>query len=444
MWVNLCLAALMAVMFCGCATRNVEEVLKSVPREADNILVINLSHLNDKLRNDGVESFSTLLQEDIISGPFSSRCRIMSKDLPREINSPVIAFDFNNVEYISFQIKNDRKFRDLLKSRHDVKFSQEEGIWVSEDSCYYLAGNQVWIVNGTSKPSRDDVRDFRSLKETESALDRKGIRELIDRNADIEFLTSLSHIKNERVARLTSEISNAIFTKPAYADAYLNFEAGRLEGGLNILDPKEEPSKYRIALPEVNVDALQSYPAQGNLFLAFSTSPDIIESLFYVLKSENVDIPEKAKEIISEIDGGIVASADALSLKSKNPRIAGMIGFKDEGTAGMLEFIFSGFARNSVLEEVKTIGNSLYVVSRRTSGASFSSVSDSFRGKVAGMVLTTENADDIVMKPFSEFIRQASVMVNPPGVLPMVEVKAETKPNENAVFSLLKLYNAFK
>ena len=428
-------AALMVMMSSCGGSKEVQKILTTIPRDTKAAIVVDFAKINEKLDKEGSGS----LQELIISAfgnEMDAEARyFLGDESPIDFNSSAVFFEFNEEGVYTFYVKDPKVFRDALVEKCDMSLIEKDGVWCDEDNKIFQLDNQVWVAISRYTLSASDVKDLASLSDSKSIMDLEAAKKMVDRNGDISFLGNLNAIgsSNREFAQMMMGL-NMSFDDPAYVEADINFEEGKVVGSATILNSKGKIAKCAVSPSKIDMGELKSFSGRGNAFLAFNVNASMMDQA--LSKVRNMGIPEMVTDILGSLDGEIVISGDIATIGSSVPSIDAMVTFDNASNASK----YASMA-NAILPEgisLRADGRKMFLSIGNASGAGIESVADKFNGSAGGFAILLDQIPDPKVSVVSEFISAASIISKPAGDGVEMELNIDTKPGQNSLVTILK------
>lgn len=492
-----CLCGVMAMVLASCGGKgtSLEDMLQTIPKDSKGFAVLNLKSLNDKLKADNADQSLQSLINGAVGNQMPKELKnFLGEDSPVDFEGPMVVFETNQNPVISFYVKDEKDFRDMLEKEFDIKLKKNDGIYEGreEDTYIYQKDKQVWICPGTDLSAKD-IKKLYDQKEDDSVLSYPAIGKVMESDADMIGMANLAELKSMRVNRDFSQMMaglNLVFDDPDILLVSANFDNGKATSTVGIYTAKGEPSKFAFQPAQINMQSLQSFPGKGDVFAAIGIDSQFMNTILSKIDSFIYDREQKA--ILASLQGNIVFSMDLSAILNGEFGLAGprydyaydydewddtplavdsmkmayadtvaaddifaepypstrdyngpaftvQAGFKSPSDAQRAANYINGQMNSTAQTSVNVEGSNLIISAGTQSGASIGKVASLFNGAYGGMVSLTENIKMPQVQMVSDLVKSFSIMLKPEGNGITINTQVETKEGQNALVTFFRL-----
>lgn len=344
------------------------------------------------------------------------------------MDAPVVWFTEGDTFYFTGLLSDPALFRQFASEQEGEDFSEIQGV----DICGYYAvkGNQFWFSRSTL--GAKEINRFTGLGDKRSCLGSDAAPLLLDDDSDVRGLFDVNELLRRSVAggdRAAAQLAVAtLFREAEYASLEIDFDDGKAEAEVKILDSKLKPTKFLLPADKISEKTLLSLPETADAVIAVNIGKKLVGT---ILEKGAALIPAEVGAALQPVDGTF-AVAEGEDVTSEI-----MIITTDGGNTSALA---SMLAKNG--SNVSTEGNQLRIARGNVAGQllvkdAADTLGDAFAGIVAtphGLMVGDEPGVD------ASAIRSVTILLKPyEGSLKLTgEIKFEDK-KESGLVQLLKV-----
>lgn len=428
------LMAMMMLLIASCS-KNDTDILLSVPKDSQAVILVNTPAINDKLKAEGEESLGATLEKYLGQGLGPQASYVFGQDSPVDFDAPMVFFFEDYHPVYTFYVKDGSAFRQTMKDKFGVDATETTGVYVLSNGIMFQKGRQVWI-SPDSYLKTDDVLLYANLKEDLSICSVKAAERLRsgkhDVNAliDIDLLLQLFDNGNSSQYKM---MLNLMFNQPALLSAYIDFNSGNVKSEIKVLDKKGEEAKCAFIPSEINTEALKSFPGKGTIFGAIGLDSKFIGKIAGQLGM--LGIPAETVETIKSLNGNM-----AFALNSNADSMMMMFTMTDEAAAGKaVPAITEQLGKENV--SVSAEGNIVYVSAGENTGTPFASYASRFKDSSVGFVVLLDQIQGTDSKIVAEYASVFTAMLEDDDDEFELHLTLDTAKDRNSLISLLEIFS---
>lgn len=411
--------------------KETKNIFGQIPKDSKVVVVVNLRNIAEKLKSNDNEDISDMLEEAMGSAIFNKIEPWVNKKTPLDFTKPAVAFEKDNQMYLTFFVRNEKAFRDIVDDEYDNKMKQRNGVWISGDEHIFQIGKQVWITSSMeAKPA--DFQKFKDFDESRSFVTLPAAQNLIERHSDLSILVNLKEASQFKVvdAELFSSI-NALANDPAYYEIFVDFEEGQITGRMALLNKKGEPAKASIPLEKINLGTFKQLPGKGSIFFAAGIDATalqpMIKKLSRYLDAEITPILEQLKGT-SAFSLGFTDNYDMGCNAVVNTK-------SSQGAVEIVPYMNSCFDLQHY-GQISTADQKILVSNPKVNGIEARDIASKFEDVLIGMAVSTKNLPDRFPKNISSYFPLASLLFKAENKGLVLELNIETEEGVNSLITI--------
>lgn len=324
------LTALMLIMMAtGCSKSSGDDamsLLRTVPADASSVVVINLSHIVDRLgcSTDGTTvKLSKDLQKAIDeSQALKDKDRQTLKDVcagETGVSISSLVFFSGARMYITGLLNDPDKFVAYLQ-KQNPGFALEEADGVKTIANIVIIGNQFWT-SDNGRPDTDQLKYYSKLNEKQSYASSDAASLLKDEEksatyvADVNRLLSL--VPDATYARLGMSL---IFNDLTYVAGYVELDRKNVVTSAAALNSEMKPAELLLPTDKVDTSFIKSLGGGGDFIVALAVDPKLTKKITDIAGSAMGSGSKSMADVLASIDGTIALRMNA-STKDVEARI---------------------------------------------------------------------------------------------------------------------------
>ena len=435
--------ASIAIIMSSCGKKNAEKLLKTIPQNAQFVAMINAENLTEDLGEQGAGQLDQLVNSTIKGNSTEDKMikYIFGKDSQLDINVPVFVFGFKNSVIATFALKDDDQFRKDIESQAGANFSKEKSVWYLPDHTVFVSDDQAWITGKYPEIQPSEITSFTKLPDASSMNSVAYMGQLIEQDADVSALVDVQALIQANMNMQANLFLNMAFADPRYLSYCMNFEKGKIQGELSVLNSKYEPAAIALRPSKINVAALNSFPGKGNLFVAGAFDSSTVSKIIGQVKSF-APVPPEVLTALENIDGNVVMSSFIKDPSAAPEQLTAMITFKDNMSANQCLSFFEDMIGSGEGVQCRAEGNTLIVSTPGQEGQPISSVAKDFEGAGMAMVFDISSLNPVNNGNVSNLFSTLVVKLTDNGASSKISYAVTTKQSQNALITLLQAINS--
>ena len=445
---------IITLMLSSCGDKTTANLFNSVPKNTKFLTVVNPAQIFEKAGAGAATSKSDLAK--LLDTQTTQRGEkskdewsfilgnAQTKDESKEIIDPeslILVYEYKNATLVTFLVKDEKAFREGIEEKTGDKLSEgKDKLWISAKHKIFTKGKQAWLTSGYPALNDDDIKILTSLKEEESILSLDKGKEMAENKADIAFLYELKDLMQFGV--LNSNVTmglNLAYDDPSYLSGYMNFNVGKAEGEIKVLNNKFQPAKRALAPGKIDTNLLSKFPGKGNIFFATNISSNIITTVLGKLK--NVMLPFEIKDALQKVNGTIIASLNNTldeegTMQPSSGTIA--ISMADDASADSVAASLEEYGKEMFEADVRADGNILLIDWGEPSGTPMASVANNFENCNLGVVVLSDALSGESNAPVRSLIKEVALGLADQGESSVIKIRIDTKEGTSAFNSLFE------
>lgn len=447
---NLLCMTLMALMLwlSGCSkTDDSADLLKSVPAGSGVVALIHLDRIvedacgkvdNGKITDAGV--FEKLLSRKFDSEREAGFLNFLRVENGVRMTSMVI-FEYKGTPVASFMLNDEKKFVEAIRnSKSNITIREENGATLIDGDILVLE-KQVWMMDGVTRAKVDVLRhltDKESFAGVAYAENLESDDNVIDYIVDINMAPDL--LPYGTVNAQTTMAISFLYDDAKYLAGSVKFETGKAEIEISVLTSKFVPAKSALALADVNMQELKSFPGKGELFFVLNPEQSMISSMLGKFGALAV-IPDEMENLLKSLEGQIMVSMGAFdSLGGTVPAVIS-IGFNSEASAtAATEYLAAEQIFGPV---VRTEGKRVLISpfeDRVITGIPVSEIADNFEGSAGGFYVNSDFNSGILPENIGKNFKGVGLFFENEGGTLILKAVVKTNPDSNALVSFIEAF----
>lgn len=313
---NIALLMLLVLASCAKEKTDISGLLASVPSSAGAVAGLNLQSMltkaGFKLDGNEIKSGDIDVSKICTLSPDGLGALKAFTDNESGIDPTcaILFFDANRT-YLTFGLIDTGKFRDYIQKWKGESFVDANG-GVSVCSNVAMKGAQAWISLFNYDISSDAVAGYSSLSASQSFLSHYFGEKIKEMTHDISAwgkLTNLSRtLWDFRQTSMFNVVSSALYDNAEDVIFEADFEKGKFEGKLSVINEKGKPAKYLLPAEKINVETASSIGTGADVFVALTITPKLVEKIDKLGGSLAGAVFKNTLEGMKSIDGTVAVA----------------------------------------------------------------------------------------------------------------------------------------
>lgn len=387
------LAALLLMMnSCSKDKADLSELLKTVPSSSAAVVGINLTAILEKAgcKVDGPEitpgkELQAILNKSNINGQDGFDV-ILNGESGIDPSGAVV-FTAANRTYLTFSLADTDKFNKFVSKKTGQNFT-DASAGVKVNGSIAVKGAQAWIelLNTTIDPV--SVAAFSAQKESQSFLTNTFSEKIALMESDvigwgeINSILKMNHIGFSEMS-MFNLVSAMLFEDAASLSFSLNFDKGKTNFRLSVLDNKNKPAKFLLPMDKIDASVIKELGGTCNGAMAFTITPKLVDKIKKLGSAFGGTPFANMEDFLKNVDGtcAIVGGSDTSALSDNFKGIV--------STSGPVSQDFKNWLaqQGSIQEE----SNCIKVTKGNVSGVfNVDECADLLKGAMFGIVMDTK------------------------------------------------------
>lgn len=436
---GIALVSMMLLMLNACKKDTMEAVdlLKTLPANADAVVVVNLEGvLNDlgcKIKEERIEAGPELMKL-INKSSRDERQAILSifdGDAGIDPKLAVVFYDKGSW-YFTVALQDPEKFKDFTEKDFGSKF-KDGGNGIETLDIVAMKGAQAWFLmaEDNEQISAKKIEPYTKIEVSASYLvTDMGQKLLVDESdlrgcGRIESLLRMALDPGER--GMVTMVAQMVFDDADALYFTLNFKESLMEMNGTVLNEKGKPAEYNLNDDKLDIKALENIGGECDVLMALSVDEDLIEE--FADLAETFGEPEIGLVLnaFSNLDGTVgIAVGDVYTASDA---FAGVITAK-----GGLSFLAKGIIKE-MANTVRESGENIYLYNGTVRGSL--SVSEGARmldGACMGIVADGSDIDTRGVPDMDKVM----LKVCPDGEGVNIKLNIFFKDKENSLLTIIR------
>lgn len=436
---NFILFGLLVCLLASCGGGNpAERLLNSVPKDSKYIVVVRAQDLASKAFSDP-DAALQLTQMIDSAGFDTGKKYFFSQKFIEALSSPIVIFENDYADMATFYVADPKVFRADFEQAAGETFTEDDGLFVLSDHTAFMKGDQVWLTGSYPAVKGDEILSLLALKSGENASSIDYVASMLREDDDVSLVVNVEALGGRFSYSYPQFVINLLFDDATYIAATVDFDEGRVESALQVLNGKFKPAKRSVNLSQIDTGRLSSFPGRGNFFFATAVDSKLMGKLVETLK-KTFNLPSDIRNVMKDIEGNVIFSANTLPMAGFDEQYALMFSFNSEEAAGKcvaeLNPLVSRFGRGATI----TIdGRDVCVKTDVQQGSQISSVAEEFRGATLGLVFISPDSVPGDTDDVSRLFRGLQITMKDSDKSAKIDIEVDTEKGSNSLASLIKL-----
>lgn len=448
----LTLSAVLSLLISSCGDKTQADLLSSVPVNTKFLTVINQKEIIANCGKDAAAAKNEIVK--LLDTQTTQRGEkskneweyVMNDENGIDPESLIVLYEYKNATLATFRVTDEKKFREGIENKTGEKLTEgKDKLWASDKNRIFTKGKQVWITSGYPELSPSDLKLLSSLKEEDNILSLEKGKEIAEGQADISFLYYLQDLMQfDLLDSYVATGLNLAYNEPTYLSGFINFENGKAEGEMRVLNQNHQPSKRALAPGKIDMGIINKFQGKGNIFLATNLSSNVISTVMNQIKA--IPLFPEIKEIIGNVNGNVIIAIDSsLGIESDMGIPAGtiMLTMNNDESALAAKTVLEEFSEqySYSFNDIRNDGNLLFIEWGEPSGASISEVSQNFNNCNLGVVALSSALGGSENASLRDLIKDVCFTLADEGEGSVIRTRIDTKPGMNSFISLINAGN---
>lgn len=434
------LLALIALTLAACSRHDSAGLLSTVPRDAETVTVFDIKSLSSDLGDEG----RALITEIIDRGEKSGHrlppevAYLLSEDSQADFSAPAVTFQSGGSSITTFYLKDEGRFRKDIEACTGKTFSSTGKVYALDGNTVFTCEGQAWMTAEYPEVTAADIAVFTQLKEADCIMALEcGPR--LEGKGDMLTLVNLDRLLEGSWNRTYRMILSMVIDDASYIFSTTDFEKGKMTNETLFLNHKNEPTNLALKLKKIDTGKLKEFTGKGNAFLALGVEPSMMHSLVRQAKMFGI-VPSDIQDVLEQLDGNIVISADVRDKYEDVPPLCAMFTFKSaEAASKSLQTVqpyIDAFMPDSHLF---TDDKRLYIVYSSPEGSDIGGMKDELKGATLGLTLLPSFFQAMGGPHTADYIRGVNFRVTDDSKGARIETQILTPDDRNALPALLQM-----
>lgn len=280
------------LLLAGCNKNNSEDardLLKTVPSSASFVAVADLESILEKSGSevkDGEITPSPEVQSAVAASKDADFKRLANLFLSNNSGvDPTVSLFFADgyAVYNTGLIKDTSKFRAAVEKEWNAKFTETDGM----ASCgkVVMMDNRYWILmSGRSSIEPSDIKRYASLSESQSFLSSKFADNVTELKSDLQGWVDINGAMNIagldfQSRAMTKLAMESLFSDAGYGTFSLDFQKGKLEARLNVLNADGKYAKYLFPVAKIDLAEVDRIGGTADILMAMAIPQKLVKQL---------------------------------------------------------------------------------------------------------------------------------------------------------------------
>lgn len=307
----------------------------------------------------------------------------------------------NGREYcMTFLVDNPGDFKKEIEKGGAV-FTREGEMEVAREVA--IIDKQVWMTLDDNMIPTSQIPDYPNLKKSQSWLSSDCERLLIDRDEEIAYVAKIFDCFDGTDALTGRMGSSLIFNDLTYIAGTADFEKGKLECDLKLLDSKFRDAKVLLPFGTINSDAIRRLGGTANGIAALGYSDQLGNKILDIVKKIN---PAFAGSMFTELSSALANGTIGVIAGSTPSAFKGVVPITGNNVTAITELV-SNFGANAVIEGNELVINPAVTVSGPLDVSQYAA---KFQGAAMGVVFNMDEpgAENMVVSLMVKLNKQVA------------------------------------
>ena len=313
-YLMLCMAmTVLTVGMFSCAKdkTDVSDLVSTVPSSAGCVIGLNL---NSILQKAGYEIENGVIknskQNENIKGVTPEESELIDM-LGKEGSGidptgAIIFYDANRL-IMTFALSDNAKFRSVVEEKLNEKFNNVSGV----DMCGNVAvkGAQAWIGLNDKPLDADLIQGYSSLSSSQSFVNNSFAEQIREMEEDVAGWGKLSVITknflNFNDMTMFNLVTGSLFENADQFTMKINFEKGKCETEIAILNDKGKPAKYMLPADKIDVSTVKTIGSKVDVVAGMTITPKFLEKFDKIGNTLGGVMFKNLTTMMKDVDGTV-------------------------------------------------------------------------------------------------------------------------------------------
>lgn len=435
----LCLIAVVLTTFTSCKqeSSDVSSLLATVPSSAGAVVGVNLKTVLEKAdcevngssikAGKELENWLATIKQP---GSKGEMLRVfLNSDSGVDPQGMVVFIDAYST-YATAMLADTDKFISFVEEQTGGKFSEAEGgVKVCGNIAIY--GAQMWISSNSATIDAKAVKNYASLSENQNFLTKNVSKPVVEMESDIVAWGDISTLAKSFLSfgemAQYNVVIGALFDNPVSLALSVNFEKGKLNSKIKVLNDKGETAKFLLPTKKIDANVVKGLGGTADMVVAANISKDFTKKVEKMLSSFGGGMFDAYLKPLSCVDGTIAVEAGVRE-NGETP-LNGIVQTDGNPTPEVMNFL-------SQFGSTKKEGNSVMFSKGKVSGdLNVEEMASSLKGAwLGGQYSLSAN---------SKNYKSAAMLLIPDGGGLRLEIQVDGKDSsKNILLSVLKDFSS--